>query len=252
MRRIILAMSAGLLLVGAGVAFAHGFDGRSVKQVSATFTATTVSKLRTATCTGTDGSYAKSQATYTGTATSTEPTLNGPVKIEAGSFVNTTTGVGTVWGQVRIDAADGKHTSAHFEGVLTHGSVVGFADGRTRPGHDEGKLLANLSADYTAAGGFANGKLGGGTAAGDAVVLTRGGCHPPKPPKPERVKAHGAITAVSSTSITVAGVTCGVPATLQSDVAKFKVADLVEIECDVANGTNTLTHVSGKHHDDGK
>ena len=117
MRRIVLATAACLLLVGAGVAVAHGFDGKSVKPVSATFTATAVSKLRTASCAGADGTYARSQATYGGSFTSTEPSLNGPARIEAASLVNTTTGVGTVWGQVRIDTADGRHTSAAFEGA---------------------------------------------------------------------------------------------------------------------------------------
>src|SRR5262249_30027651 len=107
-----------------------------------------------------------------------------------------------------------------------------------------------------AAGGFGNGKIGG-AANGDAVLITPGGCHPPKappPPKPERVKASGAITAVptaSPGSITVAGVTCGVPANLQNDVSKLKVGDVVTIECDVANGTSTLRSVSGHGHEHG-
>ena len=134
MRRMILASVAGLLLVGAGVAVAHGFDSKAVKQVSATFTATTASNLRTATCTGADGTYAKSVATYTGSAVSSEPSLNGTARIEAASFVNTTTGVGTVWGSARIDTADGRRTSFNFEGVLTHGSVVGLAEGAAVPG----------------------------------------------------------------------------------------------------------------------
>ena len=249
MRKMILASVAGLLLVCAGVAVAHGFDSKAVKQVSATFSATTASNLRTSTCTGADGSYAKSVATYTGSAVSSEPSLNGPARIEASSFVNTTTGVGTVSGQARIDTTDGRHTSFAFEGVLTHGSVVGLAEGRSRPGRDEVKLLANLSADYSAAGGFGNGKLGGGTAAGDAVLITSGGCHPPKAPRPEHVKARGAITAVSPSSISVAGVTCVVPTNQQSAVAKLKVTDVVTIECDVANGTSTLTKVSSHGHD---
>ena len=247
MRRMILVTAAGLLLVGAGVAFAHGFGDKAVVQTSATFEATSTSNLRTATCTGADGTYAKSHATYAGSMASSEPSLNGTARIDASSFVNTTTGVGVVWGEVRVDTADKKDTKVHFEGVLTHGSVVGLAEGRTRPGHDKVELLANLSADYSAADGFRNGKVGGGTAAGDAVLVTSGGCHapkPPKPPKPEQVKARGAITAVSSTSISVAGVTCDVPAELQSAVAKLKVGDVVHIECNVANGTTTLKHTS--------
>ena len=247
MRRMILASVAAFLLVGAGVAVAHGFDSKAVKQVSATFSATAASNLRTSTCTGADGSYAKSVATYTGTASSSEPSLNGAARIEAASFVNTTTGVGTVWGTARIDTTTGR-TSFSFEGVLTHGTLVGLADGHSR--RADVKLLANISADYSAAGGFANGKLGG-AAPGDAVLITSGGCQPPKPPKPERVKAHGAITAVSTGStgsISVAGVTCGVPANLQNEVSRLKVGDVVTIECDVANGTNTLRNVSGHGH----
>jgi hypothetical protein len=243
MRRMILVTATALLLVGAGVAVAHGLDGKSVKQVSATFTATTANGVRTTTCTGADGSYAQSRGTYSGSATSTEPSLNGPARITAESLVNTTTGVGTVSGEVRIDTADGRHTSARFDGVLTHGSVVGLAEGGVR-GRDEASLVANMSADFTAAGGFANGKFGG-TAAGDAVLVMRGGCEAPKAPKPEHVKAHGAITAVSSTSISVAGVTCGVPPSLQAAVAKLKTTDVVEIECDVVSGASTLTKVSG-------
>jgi hypothetical protein len=248
MRKFILASVAGLLLVCAGVAVAHGFDSKAVKQVSATFSATAASNLRTSTCAGADGSYARSVGTYSGNAVSSEPSLNGPARIEASSFVNTTTGVGTVSGQARIAAADGRHTSFGFEGVLTHGSLVGLAEGRRRPGRDEVKVLANFSADYSATGGFGNGKLGGGTAAGDAVLITSGGCHPPKAPRPEHVKARGAITAVSSSSISVAGVTCGVPANLQRAVAKVKVTDVVTIECDVANGTSTLTKVHTEDH----
>src|SRR5262249_25463349 len=162
-----------------GVAVAHGFDSKSVKAVSATFGATTVSNLRTSSCTGADGTYAKSAASYSGTATSSEPSLNGALRIDASSFVNTTTGRRPVSGQARIDTTDGRHTSLNFEGVLTHGSVVGLAEGHSR---GDVKVLANLSSDYTAAGGFGNGKLGGGTAPGDAVLIAEGGCTPPKPP----------------------------------------------------------------------
>jgi hypothetical protein len=251
MRRMTLITAAGLLLVGVGVAVAHGFDSRSVKEVSAAFTATTVSNLRTSTCTGADGSYTKSRATYTGAATSTEPSLNGPTTIDATSYVNTTTNVGYVSAAIRIDGSDGR-IHAGFQGVLTGGSVVGLTAGGIHHDSDEAstKLLANVSAAFTAASGFASGKIGGDTTAGDAIFIKRGGCTTPKPPKPEKVKARGAVTAVSTSSIAVAGVTCAVPANskLQEAVAKVKVTDYVSIECEVANGATTLTHVSGHRH----
>jgi hypothetical protein len=239
---MMLVTVAAFLLVGAGVAVGHGFDSKAVKQVSATFTASTVGNLRTATCAGTDGTYAKSHASYGGSFVSSEPSLNGNARIEASSFVNTTTGVGTVWGEIRIDTGD-RRTRASFEGVLAGGTLVGLAEGRTRVDRDGAKLLANLSASFTAAGGFTNGKLGGATAPGEAILITHGRCHAPKEPKPERVKARGAITTVSPTSIAAAGVTCTVPSNLQSEVGKLKTGDIVTIECDVAAGAGTLRDV---------
>jgi hypothetical protein len=241
---MILVTVAAFLLVGAGVAVGHGFDSKAVKQVSATFTATTVGNLRTASCTGADGTYTKAHATYGGSFASSEPALNGAARIEASSFVNSTTGVGTVWGSFRVDNPDGRDTRASFQGVLAGGMLVGLSEGRAKLGRDGVRLLANVSANFSAAAGFSNGKVGGGTAAGEAILITPGGCHTPKPPKPERVKARGAITAVSPTSIAAAGVTCAVPSGLASAVGKLKTGDIVTIHCDVAGGTSTLTRVS--------
>jgi hypothetical protein len=47
------------------------------------------------------------------------------------------------------------------------------------------QVLANLSADFSSAGGFTNGKLGGGTAGGSAVELGPGKCAPDKPDHPK-------------------------------------------------------------------
>ena len=63
----------------------------------------------------------------------------------------------------------------------------------------------------------------------------------------ERSEAHGLLTAVSSTSVTVAGLTCAVPASLQSKVAKFAAGARAEIHCSLVNGVNTLTRIEGKH-----
>ena len=250
MRRLIWIVATVVVLVGAGIAVAHDNNGKSIKQVSATFTATTAGNVRTDTCTATDGTYASTHASYTGTATSTEPTLNGTASVTADSVINTTTGYGTVDGKIRIDTSDGHHTDAQFDAVYTNGHIAGLAEGHGGPpGPPPGSnnLVANLSADYTAAGGFANGKLGG-TTGGDAVLVSSGGCKPapPAPPaKPDTVEAHGAVTAASATSITVAGVTCVVPTSLSTVVAALHTTDRVDIMCTVSGGTNTLTSVNG-------
>ena len=249
MRRLIWIAATVIGLVGAGIAVAHENNGKSIKQVSATFAATTASNVRTDTCTATDGTYATTRADYTGTATSTEPTLNGTASVSAESVINTTTGFGTVDGRIRIDTADGKHTVAAFDAVYSNGHIAGLAEGR---GSDSwNKLIANLSADYTAAGGFANGKLGG-TAGGDAVLVSSGGCQQSSSSKPETIDVHGAVTAftpaTAPTSITAAGVTCVVPTTLATAVAALHVGDRVELKCTVAGGMNTLASVNGDHH----
>jgi hypothetical protein len=245
MRRLIWIAVGALVLVGAGIAVAHGNNGKSIKQVSATFAAATAKNVRTNTCTATDGTYATTRADYTGTATSSEATLNGTASVSAESVINTTTGFGTIGGRIRIDTADGKHTVAQFDAVYSNGHIAGLAEGRGSE-HSWNKLVANLSADYTAAGGFLNGKLGG-TTGGDAVLVSSGGCKESSSSKPETIEVHGAITAASATSITVAGVTCTVPASLSAVVAALHVTDRVELKCTVAGGVNTLAHVDGDH-----
>jgi hypothetical protein len=243
MRRLILITAAGLALLGAGIAVAHEGGGKSVKQVAATFTATTGSNVQTSTCTGSDNvTYTTTRGRWTGTAATTLPagdtSLSGNATVDAEVIVNSA-GDGFVSGRLRIDGAN--HTSASFEGVISGGShIAGLAEGRGSAPWS--KLVANLSADWSSAGGFANGKLGGGTAGGNAVVLTSGGC---KPPKPETIQAHGNIT-INGSVVTVAGVSCNVPAGF--DISQFKTGDRVEIKCTSASGTNTLARISG-HHD---
>lgn len=246
MRRLIWIAATVVVLVGAGIAVAHDNNGKSIKQVSATFLATTASNVRTDTCTATDGTYASTRGDYTGTATSTEPTLAGTASVSAESVINTTTGFGTVDGKIRINTADGKHTVAEFDAVYSNGHIAGLAEGGSEGSWN--KLVANLSADYTAAGGFANGKLGG-TAGGDAVLVGSGSCQKASSSKPETIEVHGAVTAVAATppTITVAGVTCAVPTTLATAVAALHVGDRVDIKCTVSGGTNTLASVNGDH-----
>jgi hypothetical protein len=252
MRRLIWIAATVTVLVGAGIAVAHENNGKSIKQVSATFAATTASNVRTDTCTATDGTYVSTRGDYTGTATSTELTLSGNATVSAESVINTTTGYGIVDGRISIDTADGHHTDAEFDAVYTNGHIAGLAEGH---GHDSAtwnQLVANLSADYSATGGgFANGKLGG-TAGGDAVLVSSGsGCQSSSSSKPETIDVRGAVTAfapaTAPTSITAAGVSCVVPTTLAATVAALHIGDRVELQCTVAGGVNTLVSVNGDH-----
>jgi len=243
MQRVIFFAAAAFALAGAGIAIAHGVDAKSVKAVSATLTLGTASNVRTETCTGAAGTFTTVRGRWSGNATG-DPTLTGTATLDAEIFYGPT-GDGTVNGRLRIDGAN--HTDAHVDAVVASGgNFAGLAEGHvSAPGS---KLLGNFSGNYSSTTGI-TGKLGGGTAGGNAVLLTEGGCKPVKPPKPETVGANGSLTKNPNGSVTVAGVTCNVPSNLTNDVAKFNTGDRVEIKCTTSGGVNTLTRINGHHGD---
>ena len=243
MRRIVWLAVAAMALAGAGAAVAHSISGKNVKSVSASFTATTVSNSATTTCTNADGTVVLTKADYSGTATSSEPSLNGPIVLRVLSLINTTKNLGVLAGRLRIDTASADDTAASFQAVYSGGQANGLASGPAPA--SPGRLLGNLSASFSAAGGFTNGKIGGTAAGGAAVVLGPGGCVPGQAQGQvrQRAEAKGTVTAVSQTSITVAGVTCAVPAALAEKVSKLKVGDRAEIRCEQFNNQLTLVKV---------
>jgi hypothetical protein len=245
MRKWIFTAAVLVALAATGLAVAHGIEGaKSAKAVASTFTAT-ASSTSTRTCTTAEGKVLTiTSGRYTGMA-SGDPDLTGPITLSARSTVNTTDGVGVVEGQLKIDVAAGRDTSAGYAAVYDHGNIAGLAVGRAHDPH--ARLIGNLSAGFSAASGFTSGKIGGGTAGGGAVELGPGSCNASKTPA-EKSEAKGSISALSTGSITVAGLTCLLPADKATDVnAKFKVGDRAEIKCALANGQNTLTRIEKKH-----
>jgi hypothetical protein len=244
MRKFILMTAALCMLSITGLAVARGFDNnsKSVTAVAGTFTATTVGNSQTHSCTTADGkAISSTNATYTGTATGSAD-LTGDVTLQVRSTINTTDGVGVVNGKLKI-AASGGDTVAQLSAVYDHGTIAGIASGHAAAPHVS--LLGNLSAGFTAAGGMTAGKIGGSTAGGSAVELGSGKCASSKTIN-ERSEAQGTVSAVSSTSITVGGLTCAVPADLAAKVATVKVSDRAAIKCSMVSGVNTLTLISGK------
>jgi hypothetical protein len=236
MRKLTLIVVAAVACVAAGIAVADGFEGaKTAKSAAATFTAATAATTQTKTCTTSDGkTLAITKATYTGTSGGgTE--FNGNAKLAVHALINTTDDIGTVSGGFTLGASHGS-----FEAVYDHGKIAGLAEGRAGEGIH---LLGNLSAGFSATGGFSGGKIGGATTGGSAVELGPGRC---TKTKSEHSSAVGNVTAVSATSITVAGLTCTVPASLAAKVGTVKLGDRVEIRCEVANGTATLTKIETK------
>lgn len=233
-------------LVTAGLAVARGMDdNKRVTAVSGTFAATTVTgKTDTRTCTTTDGkTIASTHASFTGTASSGTADLNGPVTIDTHSVINTTDSIGEVDGRLKIAAGGGK-TDLHLSSVYDHGNVAGLATGHAAT-HSV-QLVGNLSAGFSTSGGFTGGKIGGGTSGGSAIELGPGRCAPNKPVH-ENSEAVGTVTAVSSPSVTVAGLMCAVPSNLTATVGTFKVNDQAHIWCTLVNGTPTLVKIEKKH-----
>jgi hypothetical protein len=245
MRKLVLTMAGLAALVTTSVAVAHGIEGaKTAKAVAATFSAsagTTTSR----TCTTTDGkTITVTDGKYTGTA-SGDADLAGAFTLRARSVVNTTDKVGTVTGAFRIDV-NGHDTTGAFSSVYDNGALAGLATARA---HSPGaKIVGNVSATFDPATGFTGGKIGGGTSGGAAVELGTGSCRPAQN-HPEHSEARGAISALSTASVTVAGLTCNLPSSKAADInAKFKTGDHAEIRCDFANGANTLTRIEKRGH----
>jgi hypothetical protein len=179
-RRAWLAGAVVVALTVTGVAIAGGPSATS--PVSATFTATTVLEKTVQTCTGADGTYEITHGTYSGTAVSTDPHLNGPIWIDVRSVYNTTKNLGWLSAKVHVDnATTGDRAHGNLSAVNVGGQLQGFLSGaETAPGNH---LLANVSATFASATGFGSGQLGTGTGTNTAVV-SGGSCKPDKREKP--------------------------------------------------------------------
>jgi hypothetical protein len=173
----VVAVAAVGTLVSAGAAFAwHGFT--SASSVTATFSANTVANSQTQTCTASNNdSIQVTEATFSGTASSTnDANLNGPITIDATSVFDTTTNAGTLTGQVNI----GNTTAtppAGFEGRLivvnVGGHLQGLLVGKEASG---GTVLGNVTSTFSTSAGFGSSgspaTIGTGTGANTAIVST--------------------------------------------------------------------------------
>jgi hypothetical protein len=246
MRKLTYVAAALVALVVTSIAVAHGIEGaKSANAVAGTFSAT-AGTTTTRTCTTTDGkTIVVTDGKYTG-ASAGDPDLTGPITLRARSVINTTDNVGVVSGRFSIDVAAGQDTGGNYSTVYSAGTIAGLAVGRAHQPH--AGLVANLSATFAAATGFTNGKLGGGTAGGAAVEVGLASCTPANTVA-EKSQARGTISALSADSITVAGLTCAIPADQSANInANFKVGDTATIKCALTNSVNTLTDIGNKQH----
>jgi hypothetical protein len=128
-----------------------------------------VANSQSQTCTAANGdSIQVTEATFTGTASSSDPHLNGPITIDATSVFDATTTVGTVTGDVNINGG-----AAGFEGRLltvnVKGALQGLLVGRENGG---GALVGNVTSTFTTTAGFGSSTIGSGTGTNTAIVST--------------------------------------------------------------------------------
>jgi hypothetical protein len=166
-------------LVAAGVATAHR-GAPSVQSVTAAFNATTVSQRYLTTCSVNGGdTFQATRAMYTGTATSADPRLAGALTIRAWSLVDTTNGVGHLYGTFHIKGTGRNQAHGTLNAAISGGTASGLARGfvRGRWGH----VVASLGATFDPTAGFSSGSIGSSTA-GAGFLRSGRWCHPPNWP----------------------------------------------------------------------
>ena len=175
--RILAGAVIAMLALAAGAYAWHG-GFSSASSTSATFLANTVANSSSQTCTAANNDAIQvSDATYTGTATSTDANLNGAITIDAKSVYDTTTSVGTVSGRVTIGSG-----SSGFEGRLVlvnaGGHLQGLLVGSETGG---GTVLANVTSVFSTTAGFGvtgtPAQIGTGTGT-DTAIVTTSSCTP--------------------------------------------------------------------------
>jgi hypothetical protein len=196
-RKALLAGAAGMMLALAGVAIADTGTS-STAAVAATFSATSLVKKDVRTCTGADGTYEVTHATFTGTSSSSDAHLNGTLQLDVKSVFNTTTNLGWLEGKLKVESSTaGESAKGKLSAVNSGGQLSGFVKGDVSEPH--GKLLANFSAGFSTTGGFSSGQLGGGGTTTNTAIVASGECtdgkpgkgpKPPKPPKPQKHDKH--------------------------------------------------------------
>jgi len=147
-----------------------------VTATSASFNANTVAHEVQKTCTvsGSSDTFQFTRATYTGTASSTDARLSGPITVRAISLVDTTTGVGGLVGAYRIHGAGEAGSAGKISAAISGTQAVGAVRGHVvAPG---GQLFASFGSGFTASGGFSNALVGSGSSNGAVVGLSQGAC----------------------------------------------------------------------------
>jgi hypothetical protein len=187
-RRVLLASAAVIALAAAGIAIAGPGTPASTSLVSATFFANTLVKSHSDTCTpaAPADAYTSTDVIFTGTASSSDARLAGPITIHVRSVYDSTKNVGSLVGDADIQssATPPGHFRARLSAVNVNGVVQGWLDGNLGDGSH---FTGSFSAAFSPTGGFSSSgapaTIGSGTATNTAIVSSGRCDHPgPNPP----------------------------------------------------------------------
>lgn len=269
-RTLAIGLGTAVALATAAVAVAVAPSVSGISETTASFGSLTVGDVKTRTCTDGTGPTAKTYVTtdgrYTGTLTSPQSVLDGPLTIR----LRTTSsgGLGYVIGSFRVKDDDSR-VSGVLTGTLKGTSLVGFITATSRGNH--AKLLGNLSATLVPGTTFTDGRIGTGSVSQLAVIAgplckgsrSEGKSRPDDKSKSERksdrssrpVHVEGVVTASVTTgaqTITVTSkrgheTTCSVGAGSPS-IADFPLQTNVEMKCENVGTPAVLTLKALKKH----
>ncbi len=248
-RTLIIGAIAATALAVVGVA-AGQLRSSGVDTAAVSFTATTVENAQTRTCTGSDGTYEISYARYTGTATSSNADLAGPVALRVKSVYNTTKKLGWLEGSFRVkDGEDERNGHGRFVAVNTAGVVDGFLSGRVN--RQYAAIAGSLVATFSATGGFTNGQIGGGAAGPNTAIVAGKPCDG-RPAKPAvKLVVSGTVDPTSTATSIVVKPSDGSPTQTcaigpNSPKTDGLVGKTVKIECVQVNGAMTLVRINAR------
>jgi hypothetical protein len=178
------AIAVVLALAATGVAIAAS-PGETTKEVAATLSAT-AQHVNTKTCTGADGTYAVTDAKYTGTVIGTlTGGMTDSLTIHAHSIINQTTGDGIATGHFNIKNGTAPVASGFLNVVVSgsgslNGLLLGHGPGSPPPPPPPQRLIANFTGTLSSNG--ISGQVGGNGAMTNTAVTQGGSCPAPPPP----------------------------------------------------------------------
>jgi hypothetical protein len=187
-RHVLLASAAVVALAAAGIAIAGLGAPAGTSLVSATFFANTLVRSHSDACTpaAPADAFTSTDAVFTGTASSSDPRLAGPITIHVKSVYDSTKNVGSLKGDVDIQTSTTPpgRFDARLTAVNVNGAVQGWLDGNLGDGS---RFAGSFSAAFSPTGGFSSsgtpGTIGSGTGTNTAIVWN-GNCSRPKPAPP--------------------------------------------------------------------